>query len=159
MNDERCVVCLATGDEPRHPAGLERLRRSLVDVGFDGRVAGWPPGSYPRGCPSHLEVPFAFKPYCLAQAREGGARWVLWIDASCVAVRPLDRVFAAIERDGYLLFRNPPWRVGQWASDLTLERFGLTRDEALELPEVNAARPGPRPRPLDRRHLPGTLAR
>jgi hypothetical protein len=55
-----------------------------------------------------------------------------------VAVRPLDRLFAKIARDGYLLFRNWRFIAGEWAGDAALERFGMTRDEAMGIPEVNA---------------------
>ena len=131
------MVSLATG-KARFAAGLERLSRSLEQVGFDGIFAAWS-DRFPRGCPTHFEVPFAFKPYCLVAAREAGAELVLWLDSSCVAVRPLDRLFAELDRSGYLLFRNGRWAVGEWASDEALRRLGVTRDEAMAIPELNAA--------------------
>jgi hypothetical protein len=133
----RCVVSLAT-DRGSYPRGLERLGRSLRQVGFTGDFRSWPPGTFPRGCPPHLEVPFAFKPFCLAEARAQGAKSVLWLDASCVVIRPLDPIFEAIEADGYVLFKNGTFRVGEWASDQTLMEFGLSREQALALPEVSA---------------------
>ena len=85
-----------------------------------------------------MDVPFAFKPYSLAQAREYGAKVLLWLDSSCVAVRPLEPIFEQIERDGYILFTNGRRRVGEWASDAALGTLGLSRDQAMQMPEVNA---------------------
>ena len=134
----RTVISLATGDR-RFAVGLERLAAGLGQVGFDGAFESWRDGRFPPGCPTHLEVPFAFKPYCFAQARDAGAQLVLWLDSSCVPVLPLDGLFDEIGRAGYLLFANRAWVVGEWASDLALERFGVTREEAMRIPEVNAA--------------------
>jgi hypothetical protein len=134
------VISLATGG--RHAASLARLRRSLQRVDFRGGVLFWPPGSYPPECPPRFNVPFAFKPFCFAEARSRGFELVLWLDASCLALRPLDGVFAEIEARGYLLYQNAHRKVGQWAGDAALANFGLGRREALELPEVRGAAVG-----------------
>ena len=141
------VVSLAVG-EPRFQRGVERLGETLRRVGFDGRFEAW--RTLPPCSPAHLEVPFAFKPYCLDAARADGAERVLWLDSSCVAVRPLDRLFSKIARDGYLLFRNWRFIAGEWAGDAALERFAVTRDEAMGIPEVNACALG-----VDFRHPTG----
>lgn len=132
------VISLATGPR-RFAAGLERLGIGLEQVGFDGAFEPWQDGRYPTGCPKHLDVPFAFKPYCFAEARAAGAGHVLWLDSTCLPVRPLDGLFDELGRDGYLLFANRSWGVGQWASDVALERLGVSREEAMRMPEVNAA--------------------
>src|SRR5829696_3118427 len=99
----------------------------------------WRPGSFPDESPAHADVPFAFKPYCFKEARRRGGELLLWLDASCVAVRPLEPIFDQIERDGYILFRNRRYRVGEWASDEALGVLGVSRDQAMEMPEVNGA--------------------
>jgi hypothetical protein len=134
----RAIVSLATGDR-RFPEALVRLEESVRGAGFDGDVLAYGPGRFPRGCPPHLATPFAFKPFCLAEARDAGYDAVLWMDAACVAVRRLDPFFAAIVRDGHLLFRNGQRRIGAWCADVTLDVFALDRETALGLPEVNAA--------------------
>jgi hypothetical protein len=134
-----CVVSLATADK-HYPEYLDRLERSLEQVGFDGEFMCWRPGTFPVDCPAHMDVPFAFKPYSLAEASERGGKLLLWLDSSCVAVRPLEPIFEQIERDGYILFRNVHrHRVGEWASDEALGALGVSRDQAMEMPEVNAA--------------------
>jgi 5-methylcytosine-specific restriction endonuclease McrA len=86
-----------------------------------------------------MDAPFAFKPYCLEETRQYGGELLLWLDSSCVAVRSLGPIFDQIERDGYILFRNGHHRVGEWASDEALGALGISRDKAMEMPEVNAA--------------------
>lgn len=142
----RCVLSLATSDR-NYPELLVRLGRSVVESGFAGEFHAWPPGRFPDGCPPHLEVPFAFKPFCFREARDRGFEALLWLDSSCVVVRPLDQLFRQIEERGHLLVRQGRFAVGAWASDAALEWFGLSRDEAMAVPEVNAAAIG-----LDLRH-------
>ena len=129
-------LATATG---RYPAQLERLRESVRASGFTGDLLFWQPGALPPGCPPHDESPFAFKPFAFAEARRRGNDLALWLDASCVVVRPLDEVFTEIAGTGYVVFANGQHRVGEWASDVALVELGLTRDQALRIPEINAA--------------------
>ena len=136
--NRRAVVSLGTA-RGNYGRGLRRLSASLRRVGFGGEQLLWPPGRFPAGCPDQLEVPFAFKPFCLAEATARGIDSLLWLDASCLAIKSLDPLFAAIEANGHLLFRNGARVVGEWASDAALEALSLSRDEAMALPELNAA--------------------
>lgn len=55
---------------------------------------------------------------------------------------PPGKVGPALPRHGsrrLLLFRNGALRVRQWASDDAIEAFGLSRERALLIPEINAA--------------------
>lgn len=137
---DRCIVSLATSDR-QFPAALARQQASVRAVGYTGGFLTWPPGEWPHGCPGHFESPFAFKPFCLREAERRGAECALWLDASCVAVRSLDPLFEKIHRDGYLLFRNRG-TLGEWAGDLALDAFGVSRSRAMKLGEVNAGSPG-----------------
>jgi hypothetical protein len=132
------VVSLATHAK-RYPQALERLGESLERAGFRGQTRLWRPGDFPPDCPSHAEVPFAFKPFCFREAERHGLELVLWLDAACVVVRDLGPLFRSLEARGYLLFRNRPWKLGEWASDAALAAFGVERQEAMRLPEVDAA--------------------
>jgi hypothetical protein len=133
----RCVAVSLATDERGFPAALERLGESLRVARVPADL--WLHRALPDGCPSHLDAPFAFKPFALEQARVAGADFVLWLDAACVAIRSLAPLVAALERDGHLLFRNHEPRLGEWCADLTLETFALSREEAMTLPEVDAA--------------------
>ncbi len=132
------ILSLATEGGP-YLRQLERLGHSVAATRFDGEVKFWTDGVLPPGCPPHLESPFAFKPFAFAEIQRRGGDAALWLDAACLAVRPLGGLFAQIERDGYLLFANGSRRVGEWASDEAIARFDVSRDAALTMPEVNAA--------------------
>lgn len=138
MSARRCVVSLASEGD-RYAEGLRRLERSLGETRFTGSLLCWRDGEFPAGCPPHRRVPFAFKPYCLAEAERQGFDPVLWLDSSCVVLRSLDPVFQQIEREGHLIFQNGSYSVGEWASDRALEVLGLSRQQAMDIPEVNAA--------------------
>jgi hypothetical protein len=141
VSDRSGVVSLATA-ERWFPEGLARLARSLDRVGFAGERRFWRPGTFPDGCPSQWESPFAFKPFCFAEAKADGLRYALWLDSGCMAIRSLDRIFEQIASRGYVLFRNKDFRVGEWSADTALEVLGLDRELAMELPEVNACAMG-----------------
>ena len=130
------MISLATAE---YEPALRRLDRSLDRMGFAGSRKYWEPGAYPAGCPDHLDVPFAFKPYGFAAAEAEGLRCVLWLDSTCVPIRPLDEVFDRIAGRGYVVFRTSTQMVGEWASDAALAALRLDRESAMELPEVNAA--------------------
>lgn len=133
-----CVVSVATGDR-RFPEALARLRESLARHAPGVPLLAWEHGELPPGSPAHDNVPFAFKPFALAEARCRGLETLLWMDAACVAVRPLAPLFDRIENTGHLLFRNGRWRVGEWAAPHALDALGVSRAESMEMPELNAA--------------------
>jgi hypothetical protein len=138
VTPRRAILSLATQNK-LYPEGLRRLHESLLRVGFGGEFMCWPPGSFPAGCPPHWEAPFAFKPFCFAEARQRGVDLALWMDAACIAVRSLESLFREIDRRGQLLFQNGTRRLGEWASDEALARFDIGREQAMSIPEVNAA--------------------
>lgn len=134
----RCIVSLATEDK-QYPAALRRLGQSLARSRFNGKFRSWPPGTFPADAPPQTVSPYAFKPFCLVEAQRLGFDVLLWLDSSCVPVREIDSILRRIQRDGYVLFRNSNWRVGQWCSDVGIEALGIDREEAMRWPEVNAA--------------------
>jgi hypothetical protein len=131
-------VSLAT-ETRQYPASLKRLEESLRRTAFAGELMFWAPGQFPHSAPTHLQVPFAFKPHCLIEARQGGSEFLLWLDSSCIAVRSLDPIFDQMDRDGYILFKNLNYRLGDWASDDALHVLGVDREEAMKMSEVNGA--------------------
>lgn len=131
----RCVLSLGIG-RSHYKLTLERLGQSLQRVGFDGDYLYWN-HDYPSGCPEHLQAPFAFKPYCFYRAIQLGYQQLLWIDAPCVAIRSLEPVFRLLESNGYIFFNNNySQKLGQWASDQSLAANGVSREEALMIPEL-----------------------
>jgi hypothetical protein len=126
-----CIINYAQGCW--YPAGQARLRESVSTVG-----GGYPVLTFTNaaelGCPPHGDVPYAFKPYAFKKAMELGYDLILWCDASVWAIKPLKPVFDYLEQHSHLFFQNS--NVGRFSSDACLEGFGLSRDDALTMPEL-----------------------
>jgi hypothetical protein len=132
---KKCVISLGVG-KPVFKLTLQRLGESLKRVGFNGDYLYWDE-SLPSGCPDQFEAPFAFKSYCFNKAKELGYEQVLWIDAPCVAIRKMAPVFRSMEQHGYIFFNNNYGQMmGQWSSDDALAKNQISRDAALEMPEI-----------------------
>lgn len=126
----RCILNVAVGGW--YPKGQERLLASLRQVGYTEATLVWT-GVFPPGSPTHDQVPYAFKSYAFDQAIAAGYRTLLWLDASCWAIKPLEPLFEEIEREGHC-FSEEGWWAGQWLKDEALTTLGVTRDQALAMP-------------------------
>lgn len=116
--------------------GATRQRASLDAVGFDGTYKAWI-NEYPPGCPSHQQTPYAFKPHAFKWAAAQGYDEVLWMDSAVWAQHDLKPIWDKIDHDGYFVLQNG-WTSGHWCSDRQLEAFGLTREQAFEIPHPMA---------------------
>lgn len=117
---KRCVVTVGAGQ--RFPLGVRRLEAGLAANGFDGESRMFT--DYPPGCPTHKQIPYGFKPWVMEQARRDGFDQVLWIDADCVPVRPLDGLFNELALEGAILPYSPQ-RIWQWCSDACAKQMGI----------------------------------
>lgn len=113
------------------------MSKTLDQVGYSGGRLFYL--DYPPKSPTHAMASHAFKIYALLQAIEKGYESILWIDASCWAIRPLDAIFERIEKDGYLIIDNAEWTTGQWCSDDALKAMDLDREEAMRMPHCSSA--------------------
>jgi hypothetical protein len=129
----RAIVNVAVGGW--YPRGQRRLRKTLLDVGFNGEMMFWN-DDYPPGCPAHDAMPYVFKACALDIARASGADLVLWCDASTWFLRDPTPVFDRIESDGYYLWRNPCEDMGAYAADSTLDVMGMDREESFSVPSA-----------------------
>lgn len=138
----RSVVNVATG---RYVRGQERLTEWLSANGENDYFV-WR-DQLPAGCPPHAEIPYAFKAYALSAAIASGAKTLLWADAAVVPVKPLDDLWARIERDGYWIsdqagpVGDKGWSNYEWTADSAY--FDLFERErritgALELEDLRA---------------------
>jgi len=84
------------------------------------------------GAPSHKENPYAFKIYAFEEMRKLGYNQVLWVDSSVYAIKSITAIFDKINEDGYIC-QQAGHMVGRWTNDRTLEYFGITRDEAMQM--------------------------
>lgn len=132
---ECCVISLATG-RSTYLSCLQRLEKSLRRVRFDGDFLSWA-DELPEGSPTHFEAPMAFKTFCFREARRQGYRLVLWIDAPIVALRSLQPIFNLIRQKGFITFTNNYGQsLGQWSSDEVLAHHGISREDAMQIPET-----------------------
>ena len=142
QQQQQCIISLGIdGPLPAdHPTvifqdfarGLRRLRHGLTQHGYRGEIITWD-REYPADSPTVAQAHCAFKPYCFAEARRRGHRYVLWLDASVVIKRPLAPLFERIARDGYLFFTESH-SVGEYCKDAALQPLGITREESFRLP-------------------------
>ena len=128
------MICYGVGGW--HPRGVQRLEDSLRGTPNPPDLLAWT--EHPAGCPTHQELPYAFKPWAFEEADRIGYRLAMWMDASCWVIRDLAPLWERIEREGHLLFRGG-WSVGQWCKDEALDPLGMTRDEAMAIPDIHAA--------------------
>lgn len=124
----RAIVSLGTGR--KFGGGLDRLERTLDAVGATCDRLLF--REYPDGCPTHQQVPYAFKPYLLTEARRRGYDAAIWVDAAVCVAKPLDSAWNIIEKDGHLVIGDG-WNLGQWSTETALRSFGITREEAWEI--------------------------
>jgi hypothetical protein len=88
-------------------------------------------------CPSHSVSPYAFKVYAIEYARNKGYDIVIWLDSPNRLVRPIDNWLQEISNVGVYL-QADGWKTGQWANDKSLQYFGITRDEAMQIQNIYA---------------------
>ncbi len=135
---ENCIVSVGigvgNGAKMSYADMTERLRWSLiVENGYRDGFLSWS-NSYPPKSPTHQAVPYGFKPYAIEEARRKGFKRVLWLDSSIRAIKPIEKVFEHIKKNGWLLYYNG-FNCGEWTTDSSLKMQGLTRDEACKIPD------------------------
>lgn len=115
-----------------YPRGQARLIRSLHDVGYSGEICAmqrWPDGL------GRVSSIYDIKAACLeAVLRTTAARIVIWMDCTAVAVRPLDALVQRIRERGYYL-ASSGYSAAQTCTDRQLEAAGVTRDQAVGIPD------------------------
>jgi len=127
--NKTCIINYASGSW--YPRGQDRLVKSLCDVG-NGDIPCFAWKNHEElGCPPHVEVPYAFKPYALEHARNMGYELALWCDASVWAVKNIQPVFDYLSEHSHLFFYNA--NIGRFTSDACLQGFNLSRDEAMNM--------------------------
>ena len=89
------------------------------------------------GAPRHHDNPYAFKIYAIEQALKAHYTDILWLDSSCYAIADPKPIFDIIASKGYFM-EDSGHVAGKWANDRCLQYFGLTRDEAMEIPMYSA---------------------
>ena len=130
-----CIVNVGFGQW--HPKGSERLKRSLIYHGYAGHIQTWTK-DLPPDCPPIDECPYGFKLAAIEWAKNQGHTRIMWLDSSVWAIRYPKYHLDAMAQDGYYLLGNGDWRCDQWTNAEALKYFGLTREEAREIPMISA---------------------
>lgn len=126
---KNCIVSFAN-EKGRYIQNLARLSESLRD-NFDGDFLGFINESS-LGCESHGENPYSFKIYAIQKAIDAGYENILYLDTSVFAIKNVNPIFEEIQTNGFI-FQEAGHYLGVWANDLTLNHFGISRDEAMNM--------------------------
>lgn len=132
---KNCIISFAN-HKGRYVQNMARLSESLRG-NFDGDFLGFI-GEASVGSPAHQDSPYAFKIHCIQKAKDAGYQKVLYLDSSCFAIKNVSPVFEEIEKDGFI-FQEAGHMAGTWTNDYTLNYYGLTRDEAMEMRMIGNA--------------------
>ena len=89
----------------------------------------------PPGCPSHEESQYAFKIHALEEPIRSGFQHVLWMDTTFQPIDSIEPLWAHIQETGWFVAEQSA-HLGSWTSDRALRIFGISRDEAMEIPLV-----------------------
>jgi len=87
--------------------------------------------------PTHAQSPYMFKIHAIESIRQKGYEIVIWCDSPIRLAKRIESWIPEIEKRGVYLQRDG-WAVGQWANDKSLQAFGLTRDQAMTMPNIYA---------------------
>jgi hypothetical protein len=124
--------CIVNFSDYKFQLGQERLQKSLIQYSYQGDVLLF--NEFGQvGSKVHLEVPYQFKVYAIEKARQMGYDIVLYCDASLYPIREVMPVINHIIDKGYLM-EYCGFSVGQFSTDLCLQQFNLTRNEAMNIP-------------------------
>ena len=123
--------CIVNFSDSGFKNGQDRLAQSLKDFNYQGDVILF--NCFEEvGSKSHFEVPYQFKVYAIEKVRQMGYDVVLYCDASLYAIKDVMPVIYYIIEKGHLM-EFCGFSAGQFSTDLCLSKFGLTRDEAMDI--------------------------
>lgn len=133
--NKKCIISFANAKN-NYAKGLARLSESLRN-NFDGDFIGFI-SEASCGAESHDDNPYNFKIHCIKKAIGAGYEQILWLDSSVFAIRDTSAVFEHIANNAIIVQDSGHW-LGTWANDKSLEYFGITRDEAMEIRMIGNA--------------------
>src|ERR1700735_2359149 len=119
--------------------GLERAINAFEKVSPGYELQGWlnvlPYGAFRITEDGVDYTGYGAKPHALRHALiNSNADVALLIDASVYPIKHIEPLIDFIWDKGYYL-APAGFTIGEWTNDRILERFGMTRDEALKVPD------------------------
>jgi hypothetical protein len=133
--NKNCIVSFAN-QRGRYVQNMARLSESLRN-NFDGDFLGFI-GESSIGAPPHEICPYGFKIHAFRSAQKAGYNKVLYVDSSCFAIKNVQPCFDEIEKDGFF-FQYSGHTANEWMNDRTLNYYGITREDAREIPLIGNA--------------------
>ncbi len=125
------IINSAVGEWWTH--GQDRLRKSLIDVGYDGDVMFFK-NEQINGFYNPDNV-YTTKAAALHEAIQYGYKYILWVDCSFWAIKNPKGVFDKIKKEhGYFL--KSGYNCAQTTNDKAAKLSGYTHDELELLPEL-----------------------
>jgi hypothetical protein len=112
----------------------QRLAEASRRVSPGVSVLSWTE-NWPDGSPTHAQSPYAFKFFALREAAIRANDVLLWADSAMLPIRDYTPMLDYIEQRGWLFIPNG-WSVGQWCKDAALEKLGVSREEAMSMPDI-----------------------
>ncbi len=135
---ENCLIVYASFNK-NYPRGAMRLVNFVKNSDFKGhilyRLGGWP--DIEGGSLRLAHVPYAFKVSFFREARSKGYKRALWLDTSILPVVSLNTIFDMIAADGFFSMGNSH-NIGPYMSKPAIDAFGITLEEAHEIPSCSA---------------------
>lgn len=136
-NRETCILSYASFNA-NYEWGVKRLKRRLKNIGYKGHflymIGGWP--NVEEGDLKLYDVPYAFKISFFRLAKRLGYKKVLWLDSSMNPLRPIDEIFAHMEKTGFFLQTNTtPFHA--ICAPTSLDYFQLTPAETKDYTVTN----------------------
>lgn len=130
---KRCVVNFANNE---YRSGQRRLAEAMRRHAPNIPLLLW--GSEAElFAPLHKDNPYAFKIYAIQAAREMGYEQILWVDASVYPVKSIEPVFDWLTDKGIFLEEAGHY-AGQWANEVQLKYFNITKEEGMTMPMFSA---------------------
>lgn len=129
---KRTIVNCAIGGE--YPAMQATLEAACEKHCPDAARLFWQ--DYPKNCPPHEQQQYGFKIHAIQAAIDRHAERVLWLDCTFIPTASIEPLWDAIESVGWYAPQQGDSRLGEWASDAALKIYGISRDEAMEVPLV-----------------------
>lgn len=124
MNEKKqCLISYAKNGRENYENALDR-NMGEAKKHFDGDFI-YLKNELPQGCPTHDDVPYAFKPYLFKMAYDQGYRQIIWMDSTIVMMRDPQPIFDHMKNKGVVAFHNLGHNLPEWISDVAAKNTGI----------------------------------
>lgn len=126
----RCIVNAYIGSTGWYHKGAARLKNSIYKNGYVDLLQFH---NHPINDIYNPSCHYTIKAAALKSAVNEGYKSILWADCSLICQQSVNPIFELIEKDGIYCETNG-YNAAQECSDTCLNYYGITRDEAENIP-------------------------